>query len=60
MKKLLYIFLSLLVVLLLVAIICFKPLDNTPYQQTEFYKQQLAVIDSAVQFRHPKSSTQNL
>ncbi|HLP51575.1 MAG TPA: neutral/alkaline non-lysosomal ceramidase N-terminal domain-containing protein [Chitinophagales bacterium] len=60
MKKLLYIFLSLLVVLLLVAITCFKPLDNTPYQQTEFYKQQLAAIDSAVQFHHPISSTQNL
>ncbi|MES2621227.1 MAG: neutral/alkaline non-lysosomal ceramidase N-terminal domain-containing protein [Bacteroidota bacterium] len=33
------------IVLLLVALFCFKPLNTTPYQQTEFYKKEIAAIN---------------
>lgn len=58
LKKLFYVFISLFCILLLAAVICFKPLDTTPYQQTEFYKRELSAIDSAVS--NPKSPIENL
>lgn len=35
-------------ILVAVAFACFKPLDTTPYQETEFYRKELAAIDSIV------------
>ena len=46
--------------LLIVAAICFKPLDTTFYQQTEFYKKELAAIDSDVSIQHSAFSNQNV
>jgi hypothetical protein len=34
-----------LLFLILLAAVCLKPLDATPYQQTEFYKKQVEVIE---------------
>jgi neutral ceramidase len=48
MKKLLYVLLALLSVVLVLAAVCFKPLDTTPYKTTAFYKNEMAVIDSLV------------
>lgn len=48
MKLVFKMFLALILVWLVAALICFKPLDTTPYQQTAFYKKELAVIDSVV------------
>jgi neutral ceramidase len=47
MKTFLRITSGILLLLIAAAAICFKPLDTTPYQQTEFYKEELKVIDSA-------------
>ncbi len=38
-------FTALFTVLLIALIICFKPLDTTPYQQTDFYKKELDEIN---------------
>ncbi len=43
--------------LLFVAVICFKPLDKTAYRQTEFYKKELAAIDSIVEMKNPNSDS---
>ncbi len=47
MKRILKIFLAVVLLLFVLVAICFKPLDTTPYQQTEFYKKELKAIDSA-------------
>lgn len=46
MKKILGVLAVIVLLLVVVAAICFKPLDTTPYQQTEFYKKELQAIDS--------------
>ena len=46
MKKIYALLLSVVVFLILAIVVCFKQLDTTPYQQTEFYKKELNVIDS--------------
>lgn len=48
MKKILKLLTAIVLLLLVLLIICFKSLDTTPYQQTEFYKKELAAIDSVL------------
>lgn len=48
MRKLLYAFAALVLLLLVVAIACFKPLDTTPYKDTAFYKAEMAMLDSVI------------
>lgn len=48
MKKLLYAVAALVLLLLIVAVCCFKPLDSTPYKQTGFYKAEMAMLDSVI------------
>ncbi len=58
-KILRYIFIGLLTlvtVLLLLVIACFKPLDMAPYRQTDFYKKELDVINKIQKAQFPKSS----
>ena len=45
--------------LFLLAVVLFKPLDKTLYSQTEFYKQGLKAIDSALHNRHAQSENGN-
>lgn len=56
MKKAARIFLKVLLalgaVLLVLAIACFKPLDTTPYQQTDFYKKEMDTLDKLTAY-HP-------
>ncbi len=60
MKKILKFLAAIVLLLLIILIICFKPLDTTPYQQTEFYKKELAAIDSAVSIQHSAFLNQNV
>lgn len=60
MKRIFYFLFAFVGVLLIVAFGCFKPLDTTPYQQTEFYKKELAAIDSAVTNHPPLITNQPL
>ena len=46
MKKIYALLFSVVAFLILAIVVCFKQLDTTPYQQTEFYKNELDVIDS--------------
>ena len=48
MKKILKLLAAIILLLLILLSICFKPLDTTPYQQTEFYKKELAAVDSVL------------
>ena len=45
---------ALFTVLLIALIICFRPLDTTPYQQTDFYKKELEEINKL-----PKTAISN-
>lgn len=56
MKKILSVIAGILLVILTLAVICFKPLDKTPYQQTGFYKKEMALIDSVVSIQTDKTS----
>lgn len=56
MKHILRIFIAFLLLLVVAAVICFKPLNTTPYQQTEFYKRELAAIN---QIRKPQTAVRN-
>jgi neutral ceramidase len=38
------IFLAILVIIIIAAIVCLKPLDATPYQQCDFYKKEMDTI----------------
>jgi len=44
MKRILKFVVAIVLLLFVLAVICFKPLDTTPHQQTEFYKNELAAI----------------
>src|SRR5688572_4309279 len=59
MKKILWFLFITLFVFLLAAVFCFKPLDTTPYQQTEFYKKEIAAIESVSQLRNSHSEIRN-
>lgn len=48
MKTLLKIVLTVVALLLIVAITCFKPLDSTPYKEAAFYKAEMAMLDSVI------------
>jgi hypothetical protein len=46
MKKiLLYSFVVLLLIVVVIASVCFKPLDETPYTDAAFYKEELSIIN---------------
>ncbi len=44
MKRILKFIVAIVLLLFVLAVICFKPLDTTPHQQTKFYKNELAAI----------------
>ena len=46
MKKIYALLFSVVAFLILAIAVCFEQLDTIPYQQTEFYKKELHVIDS--------------
>jgi neutral ceramidase len=45
LRRLFWFLSGLLVLLMVVAVICFKPLDTTPYQKTDFYKKEMEEIN---------------
>ncbi len=57
MKIIFKILLALVLLFVVLLVVCFKPLDTTPYQQTEFYKNELKAIDSVVS--NSKFKTEN-
>ncbi len=48
---------ALAVLLLFIGVVCFKPLDKTPYEQTGFYQRELAAIDSIVEIKNSDSDS---
>ena len=60
MKKIFSVLAVIVLLLFVLAAICFKPLDTTPYQQTEFYKKEIAVLDSVSQIRNSNSEIRNV
>jgi neutral ceramidase len=61
-KILRYFFISLLAlvtVLLLLVIICFKPVDMAPYKQTDFYQKELDEISKIPKLKFPNSEAIN-
>jgi hypothetical protein len=46
MKKLLYGFTGFLLLIIIIAAFCLKPLDRTDYRENEFYKRELSTLDS--------------
>lgn len=60
MKKIVRVLIIVAFIFLIAALLCFKPLDTTPYQQTEFYKKESAVLDSVSQIRNSNSEIRNV
>jgi neutral ceramidase len=58
-RRFLYSVSIILLLLFIFAVVCFKPLNTTPYQQTDFYKKEMAFLDSIFQIRNPHSETSN-
>jgi hypothetical protein len=44
---------AILLLFALLAVVCFKPIDKTPFAQTDFYKRQLQEIES---IKYPKQN----
>ncbi|HWB62716.1 MAG TPA: neutral/alkaline non-lysosomal ceramidase N-terminal domain-containing protein [Chitinophagales bacterium] len=49
-KYLAWLVLAVVVLLVVVAVACFKPLDTTPYRETSFYKRELDAIEQTVPY----------
>jgi len=60
MKRIFKVLVALFLLLVVSLIVCLKPLDTTPYEQTEFYKKELKAIDSVASIRNQQSEIRNV